>query len=97
MKSETFDSTKTPFWGSLQVGQELHSKIIEFTGANLGAALNFAVKLSSVKSPGEFTDVVTTHTRDNMKMLTEELEELSSIIKSSSSNSARLFDSGLKT
>ncbi len=97
MKPETFDSTGTPFWGSFQVGQELNSKIMEFTGANFSAAVNFAMKLSSVKSPGEFADVLTTHTRDNIKMLTEELEELSSIIKTSSSKGERLFDSSLRT
>jgi hypothetical protein len=84
MTSESVEPTKTPLWSSFQVGQELNSKMIEFAGANVSAALNFVVKLSTVRSPVDFTNVVTAHARDNMKMLTDEIEELSSIVRSSS-------------
>ncbi len=95
MESQSFESPKTPFFNPLQIGQELSSKMIEFSGANVSAALNFAVKLSSVRSPGDFTNILANHASDNLKMLTEELEELSSIIRKSSGMGERSRDTPL--
>jgi hypothetical protein len=85
MKSENVEQlVKTPFWNSFQVGQEINSKMIEFAGANVSAALNFVVKLSGVRSPVDFTNVVASHARDNFKLLTEEIDQISTIIRNSS-------------
>jgi hypothetical protein len=87
MKADNIELAKTPFWNSFQVGQEINSKMIEFAGANVSAALNFVVKLSGVRSPVDFTDVVASHTRDNFKLLTDEIEQISSLIRTSGEKS----------
>jgi hypothetical protein len=95
MTYQSFGSTKLPFWEQLQAGQEFNMKNMEFASAHAGNVFKFVVKLTSVKSPGEFSDVVTAHTREHFKLPSEELEALLAILKKTSSGIGKATKAGL--
>jgi hypothetical protein len=80
----SFDPSKISLWAPLQVGQEFNAKIFEFASVNAGSGFKFVAKLSSVKSPEQFTDLVTSHATENFKLLMDEFDELLAIVKKSS-------------
>jgi len=84
MTIESFDPSKISLWTPLQVGQEFNAKILEFASANAGSGFKFVAKLSSVKSPEQFADLVTSHASENFKLLMDEFDELLAIVKKGS-------------
>jgi len=56
--------------------QDYNNKIIEFTQANTNAAFGFVQKMSGVKSPAEFLELWTEHTRKQVETLTEQSKQL---------------------
>jgi phasin len=59
--------------------QDYNAKFIEFARANTEAAFEFAQKLSSVKSPSEFFESSTNHSRKQFDILTEQARELTAL------------------
>ena len=59
--------------------QDYNTKVIEFAQANTVAAFDFAQKLSGVKSPSDFMELSTEHSREQFKTLTEQTRELAAL------------------
>jgi phasin len=59
--------------------QDYRSKVIEFARANTEAAFDFAQKLTGVKSPSEFFEVSTNHSRKQFETLGEQAKELAAL------------------
>jgi hypothetical protein len=85
MASESFNLTKNPFLAWAQNAGAYNVKLMEFSAINASAVFNYAQKLSRVRSPQEFADVVTNHVRDQFESLTEQTEELSALAQKATS------------
>ncbi len=85
MAGETLNPTKNPFFASIQTAQEYNAKLMEFSTINIGAVFKYAERLSKVKSPQEFADVMGNHVRDQFESLTEQVEELSALVQKDTS------------
>ena len=59
--------------------QDYNTKFIEFAQTNTEAAFDFAQKLSSVKSPSDFIELSTEHSRKQFETLTEQTKELAAL------------------
>ena len=66
----------------------------EFAHANTGAAFEFAQKLSSVKSPSEFFELSTSHSRRQLETLTEQTKELTALAQKITLATAEPFKTG---
>ena len=56
--------------------QEYNAKVIEFAQTNTQTNLEFVQKLSNVKSPTEFLELSTNHSRKQFETLAEQAREL---------------------
>jgi phasin len=59
--------------------QDYHAKVIEFAHSNTEATFDFAQKLSSVKSPSEFFELSTNHSRKQFETLADQAKELATL------------------
>ena len=59
--------------------QEYNAKVIEFAQTNTQTNLEFVQKLSNVKSPTEFFEMSTNHSRRQFETLAEQARELLSL------------------
>jgi phasin len=59
--------------------QDYNAKFIEFAKANTDAAFDFAQKLWGVKSPSDFIELSTEHSRKQFETLTEQSKELAAL------------------
>jgi phasin len=59
--------------------QDYNAMVIEFANANTEAAFAFAQKLSGVKSPSDFIELSTDHSRKQFETLTEQTKELAAL------------------
>ena len=59
--------------------QDYNAKFIEFAQANTEATFEFLQQLSSVKSPTEFLELSTSHSRKQFETLTEQARELTTL------------------
>ena len=59
--------------------QEYNAKVIEFAQTNTQTNLEFVKKLSNVKSPTEFLELSTNHSRKQFETLAEQARELLSL------------------
>ena len=59
--------------------QDYNTKFIEFAQTNTEAAFDFAQKLSGVKSPSDFIELSTEHSRKQFETLTEQTKELAAL------------------
>jgi hypothetical protein len=75
--------------------QDYNNKIIEFTHANTHAAFDFVQKLSDVKSPTAFIELLTEHARQQLETLTEQIKQLAAIAQKVSLATAEPFKSGV--
>jgi phasin len=67
---------KDSYARTVKGAQEYHTKVIEFAQANTKAAFDFAQELVGVKSPSEFYELSTSHSRKQFGTLTEQAKEL---------------------
>ncbi len=95
MTFESTDLAKNPVWATLLNGQAYYAKLFEIGAINLRVAFKYADKLSKVKSPEEFADVVANQIREQFESLSEEVEELSVTIQGVSSKGDMEMESGL--
>ena len=82
MQAATADATalmKSSFSTAVQRAQDYQTKIMEFANSNTEAAFEFAQKMAGVKSPTEFFELSTNHSRKQLETLTEQAKELATL------------------
>jgi phasin len=70
-------SSATTFKGT----QDYSTKVLEFTNANINAAVEQATKLASVKSPMEFFALSNDYAKRQFEILTRQAQELAAIVQ----------------
>ncbi len=70
---------KNSYSTAVKGAQDYNTKFIEFVQTNTEAAFDFARKLSSVKSPSDFIELSTEHSRKQFETLTEQTKELAAL------------------
>ena len=70
---------KNSYSTAVKGAQDYNTKFIEFAQTNAAAAFDFAQKLSSVKSPSDFIELSTNHSREQFETLTEQTKELAAL------------------
>ena len=70
---------KDSYSAAVKGAQDYNTKFIEFARANTEAAFEFVQKLSSVKSPSEFIELSTIHSRKQFETLGEQAKELTAL------------------
>ena len=70
---------KNSYSTAVKGAQDYNNKVIEFAQANTKAALDFVQKLSGVKSPSDFIELSTDHSREQFETLTEQTKELAAL------------------
>ena len=95
--SATADVTtlmKDSYSTAVKGAQDYNAKFIEFARANTEAAFEFAQKLSSLKSPSEFFELSTSHSRKQLETLTEQTKELTALAQKITLATAEPFKTG---
>ena len=59
--------------------QDYSGKVAEFTQANIKSYVEFVQKLATVKSPSDFIQLSTNHTREQVETLAEQGKQLSAL------------------
>ena len=75
--------------------QEYNEKVTEFAQANTKAQLEFMQKLAGLRTPTEFFEVSTKHTRQQTERLTEQGKLLTALAQRVSLETAEPIKSGL--
>jgi phasin len=82
MSAATADAAsliKNSYSTAVKGAQDYNNKVIEFTQTNTEAAFDFVQKLSAVKSPSDFIELSTKHSRVQFATLTEQSKELAAL------------------
>jgi phasin len=82
MSAATADAAaliKNSYSTAVKGGQDYNNKVLEFARTNTEAAFGFAQKLSTVKSPSDFMELSTEHSRKQFETLTEQTKELAAL------------------
>jgi phasin len=82
MSAATADTTtlmKDSYSTAVRHTQDYNAKLIEFAQANTEATFEFLQQLSSVKSPTEFLELSTSHSRKQFATLSEQARELTTL------------------
>ena len=74
--SEAADAMKDCCSTAVIGAQEYNNKLIEFTQANTNATFEYIQKLFGVKSPSEFVEISSEHTRRQFETLAEQTKQL---------------------
>jgi phasin len=77
--AEATDLIKNSYSTAVKGAQDYNTKFIEFAQTNTEAAFDFAQKLSGVKSPSDFIELSTEHSRKQFETLTEQTKELAAL------------------
>ena len=70
---------KNSYSTAIKGAQDYNNKVLEFAQTNTEAAFGFAQKLSNVKSPSDFIELSTEHSRKQYETLTEQTKELAAL------------------
>jgi phasin len=73
--AEATDLMKNSYSMAVKGVQDYNNKVIEFAQANTKAALDFVQKLSGVKSPSDFIELSTDHSREQFETLPAQGEQ----------------------
>jgi phasin len=82
MSATTAEATaliKDSYSTAVKGAQEYNTRFIEFAQNNTKAAFDFVQKLSGVKSPSDFFELSTDHSRKQFETLTEQTKELAAL------------------
>jgi phasin len=82
MSASTAEATaliKDSYSTAVKGAQDYNTKFIEFAQNNTKAAFDFVQKLSGVKSPSDFFELSTDHSRKQFETLTEQTKELAAL------------------
>ena len=66
-------------YSTVKGAQDYNNKVLEFAQTNTEAAFDFAQKLSDVKSPLDFIELSTEHSRKQFETLTGQTKELAAL------------------
>ena len=77
--AETTTLMKDSYSAAVKGAQDYNTKFIEFARANTEAAFEFVQKLSRVKSPSEFFELSTIHSREQFETLGGQAKELTAL------------------
>jgi phasin len=66
---------------TLKSTQDYSAKVLEFANVNINAAVEHAIKLSSVKSPMEFFALSNEYAKRQFEILTRQAQELTAIVQ----------------
>src|SRR5450755_1192691 len=77
--AEATDLFKKSYSTAVRGAQDYNTKFIEFAQTNTEAAFDFVQKLSGVKSPSDFIELSTEHSRKQLETLTEQTKELAAL------------------
>ena len=75
------DFLKHSFATTVKGTQDYNTKVLEFTNANIKAAVEQATKLMSVKSPMEFFALSNDYAKRQFEILTRQAQELAAIVQ----------------
>jgi len=78
---EATDFLKDSFSTTVKGTQDYNKKVLEFTNANIKAAVEQATKLMSVKSPMEFFTLSNDYAKRQFEVLTRQVQELATIVQ----------------
>jgi hypothetical protein len=98
MNAATADAAaliKNSYSIAIKGAQDYNNKVIEFAQSNTEGAFDFALKLSAVKSPSDFIELTTDHSRRQFEMLTEQGKELAALARMVTLTPAEPLRSGL--
>ncbi len=82
MSAATAEATaliKHSYSTAVKGAQDYNAKVMEFANANTEATFAFAQKLSGVKSPSDFIELSTDHSRKQFETMTEQTQELAAL------------------
>ena len=82
MSAATAEATaliKNSYSTAVKGAQDYNTKFIGFAQTNTEAAFDFVQKLSGVKSPSDFIELSTEHSRKQLETLTEQTKELAAL------------------
>jgi phasin len=82
MSAATAEATaqiKDSYSTALKGAQDYNTKLFEFAQNNTKATIEFVQKLSGVKSPTDFIELSTDHSRKQFETLTEQTKELAAL------------------
>jgi phasin len=88
MSTATAEATgliKDSYSTAVKGAQDYNTKFIEFAQNNTKAAFDFVQKLSGVKSPSDFIELSSDHSRKQFETLTEQTKELAALLRRSRS------------
>ncbi len=92
--AEATTMMKDSYAKSIKGAQDYQMKAIEFARTNTEAAFEFAQKLTNVKSPSEFFELSTTHSRKQLETLGEQAKELTALAQKVAVASAEPLKTG---
>ena len=78
---EATDFLRDSFSTTVKGTQDYNTKVLEFTNANIKAAVEQATKLMSVKSPMEFFALSNDYAKRQFEILTRQAQELAAIVQ----------------
>ena len=82
MSAATAEATaliKDSYSTAVRGAQDYNAKFFEFAQNNTEATIEFVQKLSGVKSPSDFIELSTDHSRKQFETLTEQTKELAAL------------------
>ena len=77
--AQTADAMKNCYSTAVKGIQDYNSKLIEFTHANTKTAVDFAQRMSGVKSPSEFFELSTDLAQQQLETLTKQTQQLAAL------------------
>lgn len=86
---------KDSYSTAIRRAQDYNAKLIEFAQANVQATLEFVQQLSGVKSPTEFFELSTSHSRKQFETLTEQVQELAGLAQKAALATAERVETDL--
>jgi len=98
MSAATADATalmKDSYSAAIRRAQDYNAKFVEFAQTNTEATFAFVQQLSSVKSPTEFFELSTNHSRKQFETLTEQARELATLAQKAVSATAERVETAV--
>jgi phasin len=78
---EATDFLKHSYAATVKGTQDYNTKVLEFTNANIKAAVEHAMKLMTVKSPMEFFALSNDYAKRQFEIFTRQAQELAAIVQ----------------
>ena len=93
--AEATAQIKDSYSTALKGAQDYNAKFFEFAQNNTEAAIEFVHKLSGVKSPADFMELSTDHSRKQFETMTEQTKELATLAQKVTLATVEPFKTGL--